>query len=359
MSIAYKLPPASNESPRGYIWRLAVENGYQSPTQLLAVLNLPAGKWDAHSSIERTIKKLESIIEFPKNTGWINHKYLEVLDANKDFPIKNWIPKYKRLCLKCIEEQRPLSIEFDLPFTNYCSRHKVNLQHCCPNCKAEFIWDYRLQVHCYNCGVNWEFIDHKPFQPSFWQSYWRITGNKIKFRRDFSTSILKAARPKKLDVENCANFDINPSIHDDMLSFSWKLFTKPRYLSAYHYGLIKGLPGASRYKPFDIKIVNQATSFIEKNRLEVIEDLLPLGFKFNHNKKSIDGSVSALEAIKLLDLDKDLGLDRLDFPSREQFLFRLRSAIPVLNELGLSPIEYEKRATRLQYRISDLHEVNL
>ena len=331
----------------------------QHPSQLLAILNLPPTKWDARSSVIRTIYRLETLIGLTPKMGWIDAGYLSVLDDHKNYPIRNWLPNYQRVCLKCLGEQGSISIEWEYPFSTVCREHNVYLEHRCPNCKSDFVWDYKLQTHCQFCQVKWESTEYRTAKPASWQDYWDGTFDKRRFRYEFSNSILKAARPNRLTVDSSSNFDINPEIHRDLLKFAWQIFNDPFLLDAFHYGLIQRLPGSKRYRSFNAAQIKTATNFIQQNRLGLISNLLPVGFKFSKDKAALDNSVNALEAIRLLGLDEDLELDKDNHPSRDQFLFRLRSAIPVLESLGLTPLENEKRVTRLQYNLSEILKIKI
>lgn len=149
-----------DESPRGYLLRTALNNGYTTIGQLAvrlgadtnpAYLNTLLGKSDI---VDRLIKCHEKNSEDIKNVFFKQIKGVtkttDVIVNGNRLPFKMLRTSGHHICWDCLKENNLISVTFDLDVIDVCTKHKSYLQHACTTCRKPFNWRNTAHKTC-NC----------------------------------------------------------------------------------------------------------------------------------------------------------------------------------------------------------------
>lgn len=132
-----------DESPMGYLIRLAEINGYNTYRKLIVIGGLI------------TYNKIQSHIEacnILKDLSWTG--FNEAIKVNKiyHYPIENLSLNSIRYCPLCLKENNYFRLVWQMKTAFICLKHKVWLMDTCPSCKRDIKYSIGLLGKC-SCGV--------------------------------------------------------------------------------------------------------------------------------------------------------------------------------------------------------------
>ncbi|QYN46400.1 TniQ family protein [Gilliamella sp. ESL0405] len=158
-----------DESPMGYLIRLAEINGYNTYRRLIVIGGLI------------TYNKILSHIEacnILKDLSWTG--FHEVIKDNKiyHYPIENLSLNSIRYCSLCLKENNYFRLVWQMKTAFICLKHQVWLMDTCPSCKRDIKYSIGLLGKC-SCGVElmYQPVIKAPKNVNVLQHY--LFGNKL------------------------------------------------------------------------------------------------------------------------------------------------------------------------------------
>ncbi|NVK01367.1 MAG: TniQ family protein [Oceanospirillaceae bacterium] len=358
VGLPYVFLPRPHESMRGYVWKLAIENGYPDPSTMISVMDLPSANWTAASTLKRCLEQTQiksSIID-----GWLysSHGGGECLELNAAYPIRDWSLRQPTFCLKCLVEGLPILEEWCLPHIEVCREHNAKLLHLCPQCGATLEWNHHLEKGCSICELRWqEYLSPAVGIPDY-QNAWYQADDLVAFRVKFSAAILQAARPRLIDPDKCSRFDLSLEDRSSLMEVAYFFYKHPSLSLAYFARRHPSLCYENQSTNHDSVIEEELNSLMRMlaDRNYSVEDVfIPPAFSPLLASRYED-SVNAMTAAKLLGLSDYFELLEFERGS-ERYGSRLRKFVSVLEKLGLEQIEMARRADRKRYLVEDLERL--
>lgn len=155
--LLFRVEPFAGESPRGYLCRVAHEQGYHSPVSLAEIAGLQASGLDR----EDAIKQLSYVLRLEPEE-WRSMCYHHIKGL-KRFKQRSFLEervsaddlnyKHPRLCCACLRERPIWWAVWDLGLVVACPIHRCLLLDQCPTCKRRVAWR-RPAVHKCRCGLD-------------------------------------------------------------------------------------------------------------------------------------------------------------------------------------------------------------
>jgi hypothetical protein len=186
-----------DESISGYILRLAMANGWHTPSKFMSVLGWP-------SQVSISIVNSALIERLHKITGHdelLNKNYFlpdndKVFERQSGTVFSSMAISHVQLCPMCLgEHSHHRSTWLYLPFT-HCIEHQQRLLQCCPHCDETFKWNNSLLGSgCSNCGYTWQEMISQPTSVPDYLSKYVTSNNKLKYLMDLMATAQRIIRP--------------------------------------------------------------------------------------------------------------------------------------------------------------------
>lgn len=169
-SLLVKFPPHADESPSGYLKRLANENGLGSWHGLVRT----AGLNPSINAIWKNTKELTSV--FGLDSSWLSTLFDPAKsDSNLNDPFFHRMER-EPICPECIAESEYLRHAWANCFVTACSSHKCRLTDECTECHTP-LDGYRHGIAICNCGFDLRYQKTQKVSPAeIWLSA-RLAGN--------------------------------------------------------------------------------------------------------------------------------------------------------------------------------------
>ena len=166
--LLFRVDPLRDESPRGYLCRVASAHGYCSPSYLIQIAGLSPSGLEREEGIEQIARVLRHAPEEWRamcyrhirgqdrfNQRSFCGERLNADDLNYGRP---------RICSACLQEQPIWWAVWDLGLVTACPIHFCLLVEQCPACKRRLTW-YRPAVHECRCGLDFRTLTPEAANP--------------------------------------------------------------------------------------------------------------------------------------------------------------------------------------------------
>jgi hypothetical protein len=158
--IPYRPLPESNETLKGYLLRIAYENGYASLNLLGRVIDKRISPllFRTGTSENRVLSRLlrQNLCLTPKE--WTICELTNASLIQSTFAIVNYSDKRIKFCIECFKEAPLLDKKWEAIHETHCSKHNCKLQHTCPGCNKPFAENTQFFDSCPRCELRWEDI---------------------------------------------------------------------------------------------------------------------------------------------------------------------------------------------------------
>ncbi|MBK5143729.1 TniQ family protein [Budviciaceae bacterium BWR-B9] len=147
----------SDESPLGYLNRLAYLNHYLSVNWLIR-----NNKQSIYPGKITHMLAYDLVTEQPWSSFSLLDNWTKTISA---LPQQYLLAKHARVCPQCLGENKYYRREWGLKITAICLKHKVWLQDICPHCNTPLNTLFALSGTC-NCGAAIKFLPAEPVSKS-------------------------------------------------------------------------------------------------------------------------------------------------------------------------------------------------
>lgn len=158
--------PNNSESAKGYLLRLAADNGRYDLPKLAATFDYKSkpssfelGGADFNNFMSTLAKTLRLEPSELLETFSLQPNTVEQGRAVKDIRRKS--PKVCPECMKS-ENTAYIKAEWELAHHTHCEEHSVKLLDRCPHCQTELQWHGDVYEGCPCCGLRWQDFDASP-----------------------------------------------------------------------------------------------------------------------------------------------------------------------------------------------------
>jgi len=140
--ITWTCPPKADESLRGYLLRLSIENGYRSLSKFMEISGSPKSRPSTFDSFD--LAPLSDLTAQPK-ADLERLVYRPTGDSSRLF-LGHTIPSFLispdrlKFCPSCIEEEPSFKAIWDLQLSVVCLEHRTYLISECEECKRPATW---------------------------------------------------------------------------------------------------------------------------------------------------------------------------------------------------------------------------
>ncbi len=144
-----------NESFRGYIERVNIENGFKGAQDLcknLGVSYIPISRpYSAHyiemvKLIEVGTRQISGQLLNVLNNHWLKNYLKRKIVNDVHLYHRNF-----RYCPKCIQDSPHMLADWDFPLVTECKIHNCSLLEKCPKCHSRLYWNQKKLLTCSSC----------------------------------------------------------------------------------------------------------------------------------------------------------------------------------------------------------------
>lgn len=155
-----RVVPRRSESLRGYVARLADQNGYPNGAWMLRRLVSGMG---ARFDLERLATAVELVVESLlqcEGVQPVSGGYLLIIDGSV-LNRETWRLSSRRYCPQCLAEQGFWQGLWEISLVTACPVHGVELRDTCPRCGKPLSWSQDGYRRC-RCGASLLVVDSLP-----------------------------------------------------------------------------------------------------------------------------------------------------------------------------------------------------
>lgn len=132
-----------DESPKGYLLRLAEVNAYNSYKWLITI--------NGSTAYNKMLSQTEAY-KLLKDLSWSGFNNAYYVARVCHYPIESISSNNIRYCPLCLKENNYFRIHWQMKTAFICLKHKVWLKDCCPSCEEPVKYNRSLLGRCY-CGA--------------------------------------------------------------------------------------------------------------------------------------------------------------------------------------------------------------
>lgn len=215
--IPYRPLPETNETLKGYLLRIAYENGYASLNLLGRVIGKRISpllyRADTSENINLSRLLRSHLCLTPKE--WRICELKNVSLIQNFFDIVNFSDKRIKFCLECFKETPLLDKKWEAIHTTHCSKHNCQLIHTCPRCDKKFVENTQFFDSCSRCGLRWEDICSvkSPLAPYQILDESLVGNEQIRYRAALFKMLVFMIRPFDLHLTTYQRFPVFTNEH--------------------------------------------------------------------------------------------------------------------------------------------------
>ena len=331
--ILYRPLPTKKETVKGYLMRVAYENGYDFLNLLSKAIGHSIGPalylndLPEHNKVNKILR--HHLCLTPEEFGLCDIKDHSLIQSNRS--VINITDSKIKLCIECLKETPMLLKKWEAIHTTHCIKHRCELVHTCPSCDKPFTENTKLFDCCSRCELKWADINMvKSCPPVFQQIDEGLTGDKqVAFRAALYQMLVFVTRPLDLQL---AEYQQLPKfmLEADMTQYF-----------NYAFAMLTN-------EPFTKSMLNRRKEIVRAQGN--IRLLLP---RLSYFDEKIHQSIKSVEMLELQNTDEDLklpdGLDNASLHKNSEdshpkdYPFKIKHNA-VADLLGVSAIELNQLA---------------
>lgn len=286
----------SVETIKGYLLRVAYENGYTSLRSLSNIIGQHIGSaltnsdYPEHKKLKKALKKHLCLTESEFQLCELKNTELVQLSNH----IVDITDNRLKVCIECFKEAPVINKNWQAIHTTHCLKHNCKLVNDCPSCEKPLSDSTSLFEECRNCGLPWSNMSMlKSDLPTYQKIEERLSAdNKLKFRAAFFHMLAFVTRPLDLHVAVYQRFPrfIKDADINKYFDYAYKMLANENFAKAMlenrrlhcvEHGKLTELVSSLSY--FDepiLKAINSVALFITQKSF----DKIPLPEALNNSK---------------------------------------------------------------------------
>lgn len=155
------ISPKNGEGLRGYLLRLAAQNGFQTISDILEILGFEKKNFrqiQIYNKRELIVRHLRTMIE-NNSENLLQHFEVNRPTLIDDNSFKQNLNSSPTICTQCIREEGIINEAWLEPHNTHCAIHNCLLTIACPSCNQTLSWNFDIFEGCNCCGVRWHDIE--------------------------------------------------------------------------------------------------------------------------------------------------------------------------------------------------------
>lgn len=232
--------PKDDESFLGYVIRLAEQNGYENPSWILSLTNIPKGTlYPGYSFLPITSEPFQLLTTLSGSTAtklsslnyqpvgeWYTHIYQFFgLPVHRSF-IR---PAHPKVCPACLREASYCRRIWEYALITACPVHQCMLVDECPHCKRHIRWSRKEVSNC-PCKFDWRETPTSSVQEyelNLARVIYRLCGLPCGESKSYVSSQNPALRLSLHDLTQAVIF-MAGQLHGHSLTTGWPLLSSRR-----------------------------------------------------------------------------------------------------------------------------------
>lgn len=351
MKLPVRVTKFNDETTRGYVWRVAMKNGFLSIRRLLSALGAPAVWW-SNKRWDLIFDEVEGFASSPtRNFEPANSVNSLSLPSGVQDPLIEKI----RFCPLCLMEGRYFKTDWERPSVTTCNVHHIKLLHQCPSCGEAFEWEHSLMTGCKACGFSWQLLNFKKVQ----NRDYRMRRESLRPYRGFDAyycqALIHAYRPLSVELETARRIDLDLDKLPEIAEQALRFMTDPELLSNFRSSRVVKY-NSLKLEVFPWFSVVGALQAQPVRHFYARKTLLPDYQRGNFSAADMLLTVEIITATKLLGLDVLWNVKMQDHQKPHEMHYEVRQKIaPALTRLGIKPRAKANKVFWHRYHLKDLH----
>ena len=276
--ILYRPLPTTDETLKGYLLRVAYENGYGSLRMLGNAMNQHLGHalnrqyFPEHKKLLKEIKKHLCLTS--EELRQCDLKNASLMQNNRH--VINISDRSIKICIECLKESPVLNKKWEAAHINHCLAHQCELSHACPDCHKPFTDHATLFEECPRCGLQWADISLVKVTPPVYQQIDEtlVGENQKLFRAALYQMLVFVTRPLDLhlavyqhfpkfidrtDINQCFEYAYNMLANEN---FAQSMLERRRQYCTEHGNLKHLSTSIAHFDNIILKAINSVALFI-------------------------------------------------------------------------------------------------